>query len=192
MKTIERELANSQNANILAGDAATFANMIPAGIDTDSILEIGDVIVIPAVFKVKQQIFNEKTYEFIVASVINTAGQVRAINFFPTTLVKRLFPAVMQDGQVKVQQPTCPKGTAVDLFTSFRCKTGDNGETDLQLAMTALQAEKYIKITDKTTIQTRRYDQGTPLNELRDVAWLTYDLVQDPVERAKLDGIKLD
>lgn len=159
----------------------------------DAQLQKGDTIIMPATMpKIYRQDFGERTNrntgkvekqfaEFIIVNVRNKDGELRAINFFPSSLTKSIWKA-HKEGDTVISDtaggPLSPKGTAVDLFRSFKGK-GDANKTDVQLGMEALLG-KEIDIAEAESIDTQRWGQvngvNTRLNELRP-SWLyTYDL----------------
>jgi hypothetical protein len=68
-----------------------------------------------------------------------------------------------------------PKGTAVELYTSFQGKTGNNGETDVQLGVEALLGKRInVKLDRKVKVQV--YKDGKRVNRLKDTQLLNYNL----------------
>jgi hypothetical protein len=192
--TIEqREHENSLNTAISPVQGGQFVKSQPRGFDMDAQLQKGDTIIMPATMpKIYRQDFGERTNrntgkvekqfaEFIIVNVRNKDGELRAINFFPSSLTKSIWKA-HKEGDTVISDtaggPLSPKGTAVDLFRSFKGK-GDANKTDVQLGMEALLG-KEISIAEAESIDTQRWGQvngvNTRLNELRP-SWLyTYDL----------------
>lgn len=182
--TVEERIAeNSKNKAI--EEVTGFSKKQPVGFETDSILDAGDVIVMPATMpKVFKQVFGqnedgEDIYaEFIVVNVEHPGKATRAINFFPSSLTKNIWPAEKDDdGDVVLvgNGPLNPKGTAVDLFKSFQGQTGSSGETDTQLGVNAL-LNKRIAIPSKEMIDTQVFRKGKRINELRKTGLLTYNV----------------
>lgn len=182
MTVAERQAENAKNKAI--SKVTGFSKKQPVGFDPDSILDKDDVIIMPAQMpEVFKQIFgvdadgNDVYAEFIVVDVEHPGKETRAINFFPSSLTKNIWPAEKnEDGEVELKEggPLNPKGSAVDLFKSYQGKTGPNGETDTQLGMEAL-LKKRIKVSDKQSIDVQVYRKGKRLNELKKVGLFTYD-----------------
>ena len=192
--TIEQRIhENSLNTAISTVEGGQFQKSQPRGFDMDAQLQKGDVLIFPAEMpKIFSQSFGERVNrntgktekqfaEFIVINVRNKDGELRAINFFPSSLTKSIWKA-HKEGDTVVSDnaggPLNPKGTAVDLFRSFKGK-GDDKKTDVQLGMEALLG-KEIEISEAESIDTQRWGNvngvSTRLNELRP-SWLyTYDL----------------
>lgn len=188
MKLAERIAENEKNEAI--SEVKGFTKSQPQGLDTDGVLQEGDTILMPAKLpKVYKQKFGtridpatdrsvENYAEFIVVEVENEAGEIRAINFFPSSLTKNIWPAEKKgDTVVTITEngPFNPKGTAVDLYKSFQGKK-EEGKTDMQLGVEALLGKK-IKITSKTPITVQRWRGGHTVDETRTTNLFVYDLV---------------
>lgn len=188
MNVQERIAENARNANI--STVKTFSKSQPQGFDTDGILDAGDTIVFPETMPdINKQVFGmrrnaagqpEQNYaEFIVVEVINSKGQSRGVNFFPSSLTKNIWPAKKDaDGKVTTvteNGPMNPKGTAVDLYKSFQGKT-EEGKTDMQLGMEALLGKK-VKVENKVPVEVQRWRNGETVNELRTTNLFEYNLV---------------
>lgn len=192
--TIEQRIKeNSLNTAISPAKGGQFEKSMPRGFDMDAQLQKDDVIIMPAEMpKVYRQEFGERTNrntgkvekqfaEFIVVNVRNKDGVLRAINFFPSSFTKSIWRA-HKEGDTVVSDtaggPLTPKGTAVDLFRSFKGQ-GDDKKSDVQLGMEALLG-KEITISEAEQYDTQRWGnvngENQRINELRP-AWLyTYDL----------------
>lgn len=184
--TIEEKLAeNAKNADIKEG--VGFKKSMPTPFNPEDALKQGDVINMPAVgaLRVFTQYFGEPdakgirpSGEFIVVNVTSTDGTVRAINWFPTSLTKNIWPAQMQpNGKVQTitaNGPMNPKGTAVDLYKSFQGK-GTADKTDVQLGVEAL-CSRAIKVTSVTPVDVQRWRKGIAVDELKSTNLFTYDL----------------
>ena len=188
MKIEERIAQNAKNSAISA--VAGFSKSQPQGLDTDGVLNENDTILMPATLpQVMKQSFGMRTdpatgrpvenyAEFIVVEVQAPDGTVRAINFFPSSLTKNIWPAKKQeDGTVITiteNGPMNPKGTAVDLYKSFQGKT-EEGKTDMQLGVEALLGKK-ITVVSKTPVDVQRWRNGGTVNELRTTNLFVYDI----------------
>jgi hypothetical protein len=192
--TIDQRIKeNALNSAISPAKGGQFEKSQPRGFDMDAQLQKGDVIIMPAEMpKIFRQDFGERVNrntgktekqfaEFIVVNVRNKDGELRAINFFPSSLTKSIWRA-HKEGDTVVSDnaggPLNPRGTAVEKFRSFKGQ-GDDKKSDTQLGMEALLG-KEIEISDAEQIDTQRWGQvngvNTRLNELRP-SWLyTYDL----------------
>lgn len=184
MTVIEKVAENAKNKNI--SEVTGFTKSQPTGFDADSILQKDDVIAMPATMpKVYKQKFgedaqgNEIYAEFIVVDVEHEGKATRALNLFPSSFTKNIWPSKKnEDGDVELVggAPLNPKGTAVDLYKSFQGKVGENGETDMQLGMNALLGKK-IKINGQEQIDIQVFRNGKRVNELKKTNLFTYDLV---------------
>jgi len=188
MKMSERIAENKKNAAISV--VSGFSKSQPQGLDTDGVLQEGDVILMPAELpEVNKQVFGMRTNpttgqpeenfgEFIVVDVRGKDGEVRAINFFPSSLTKNIWPAKKEaDGTVVTvteNGPLNPKGTAVDLYKSYQGKT-EEGKTDMQLGVEALLG-KEIHVVSKTPVEVQRWRNGATVNEIRTTNLFVYDL----------------
>ena len=183
MTVVEKQAENAKNKQIKKSTG--FTKSQPTGFDTDSILGDGDIIVMPATMpEVFQQVFGQDEEgkdiygEFIVVDVENPNKATRAINYFPSCNTKNIWEAEMVDGEVELVDnggPLNPKGTAVDLYTSFQGKTGPNGETDVELGVQALLGKRInVKLDRKVKVQV--YKNGKRQNRLKDTQVLRYDL----------------
>ena len=190
MNVQERIADNAKNANI--SEVTTFSKSQPQGFDTDGILDEGDIINFPATMpKIMKQVFGmrrnaagqpEQNFaEFIVVEVVNTKGESRGINFFPSSLTKNVWPAVKNaDGTVVTiteKGPSNPKGTAVDLYKSVAGK-GTDEKTDMQLGMELLLGKK-VKVENKIPVEVQRWRGGNVVNELRTTNLFEYNLVKE-------------
>lgn len=196
MNVQERIAENAKNANI--SEVSGFSKSQPQGFDTDGILDAGDIIIFPAIMpKIMKQTFGmrrnangepEENYaEFIVVEVINTKGESRGVNFFPSSLTKNVWPAKKEaDGKVVTiteNGPMNPKGTAVDLYKSVAGK-GTADKTDMQLGMELFLGKK-VKVENKTPVDVQRWRNGETVNELRTTNLFEYNIVK---EQACLKG----
>lgn len=188
MKLQERIAENAKNSAITV--VGVFSKSMPAGIDTDGVLAEGDIILMPATLpEVCKQTFGsrinpttgepEENYgEFIVVEVQGPDGEVRAINFFPSSLTKNIWPAKKEaDGTVTTiteNGPMNPKGSAVDLYKSFQGKT-EEGKTDMQLGVEALLGKK-IRVASKVPVEVQRWRNGATVNEIRTTNLFEYEL----------------
>lgn len=187
MNREERLAANAKNDMIRPAEG--FTKSQPVGLDTDAILELGDMLIIPAEMpEVYHQSFGTRVVngetvenygEFVVIEVINKDGESRHINFFPSSLTKNIWPAAKnEDGKVITDTshgPFNPKGSAVKLYQSVKGKTGPDGETDMQLGFELLLGKKIV-ITDKVEIDVQRWRNGQTVDDIRKTSLYTYDL----------------
>ena len=188
MNVKEKIADNAKNARI--STVAAFTKSQPQGFDTDGILDAGDTIIFPDTMPaIMKQTFGmrrnangqpEENYaEFIVVEVINSKGESRGVNFFPSSLTKNVWPAEKgEDGKVVTiteKGPYNPKGTAVDLYKSVAGK-GTQNKTDMQLGMELLLGKK-VKVENKTPIEIQRWRNGEPVNELRTTNLFEYNIV---------------
>lgn len=192
--TIEQRIhENSLNTAISTVEGGQFQKSQPRGFDMDAQLQKGDTIIMPKTMpKIFRQDFGERANrntgkvekqfaEFIVVNVRNKDGELRAINFFPSSLTKSIWKA-HKEGDTVVSDtaggPLSPKGTAVELFKKFKGQ-GDDKKTDVQLGMEALLGYE-INISEAESIDTQRWGNvngvNTRLNELRPSWQYTYDL----------------
>lgn len=185
----ERIAENAKNSAI--SEVNGFSKTQPQGIDTDGVLQEGDTIIMPAELpKVYKQSFGmrqnpttgepEENYgEFIVVDVEDKNGEIRAINFFPSSLTKNIWPAKKEsDGTVTTiteNGPLNPKGTAVDIYKAEQGKKGDNGETDMELGVRKLLGKR-INVPSKTPVEVQRWRNGAPVNEIRTTNLFVYDV----------------
>lgn len=183
MTIVEREQENLKDGKVK--EVGGFVKQMPTGFDSDSVLDVDDVLVFPAVMpKVYQREFakdadgNSIFGEFIVLNVTHPGKADRAVNFYPSSFTKNIWPAKKAaDGTVELDAPNgplTPKGTAVDLYLSFKGKS-ENGKTDVQLGVEALLG-KSVKISQKQEIQTQVFRNGKRENALRKTNLLTFDL----------------
>lgn len=189
MKMQERIAENAKNSAISAVDG--FSKSQPQGFDTDGVLNEGDVILMPAELpKVYKQTFGMRTNpttgqpeenygEFIVVDVQDKKGEIRAINFFPSSFTKNIWPAKKEaDGTVVTiteNGPFNPKGTAVDVYKAEQGKTGPNGETDMEMGVRALLGKK-ISVDAKTPVDVQRWRNGQTVNEIRTTNLFEYNI----------------
>lgn len=188
MNVQERIADNAKNARI--SEVAGFSKSQPQGFDTDGILDVGDTIIFPATMpKVMKQVFGmrrnaagepEENYaEFIVVEVINSKGESRGINFFPSSLTKNIWPAKKEaDGKVVTitdNGPMNPKGSAVDAYKSMAGK-GTADKTDMQLGMEQLLGKK-VKVENKIPVEVQRWRNGETVNEVRTTNLFEYNIV---------------
>jgi hypothetical protein len=187
MNREERIAANAKNDMIRPAEG--FTKSQPVGLDTDAILELGDVLVFPKEMpEVYHQSFGNRVVngetvenygEFVVIEVINKDGESRFINFFPSSLTKNIWPAAKNaEGKVETDTshgPFNPKGSAVKLYQSVKGKVGENGETDMQLGFELLLGKK-VEITDKVEIDVQRWRNGQTVDDIRKTSLYTYDL----------------
>lgn len=184
MTVAEKQQENAKNAKISKVEG--FTKSQPTGFDTDAILDKDDVIVMPSQLpEVFKQVFgkdadgNDIYAEFIVVDVEHPGKATRAVNFFPSSLTKNIWVSKKdEDGDIVLadNRPLNPKGTAVELYTSFQGKKGPNGETDMQLGMEALLSKK-IKISDRIAVDVEAFVNGKRAGKLKKSYVLTYDLV---------------
>lgn len=162
-----------------------FVKQMPTGFDSDNVLDVDDVIEFPTVMpKVYQREFakdadgNSIFGEFIILNVKHAGKDDRAINFYPSSFTKNVWPSKKNEsGEVELDAPNgplMPKGTAVDLYLSFKGKS-ENDKTDVQLGVEALLG-KSVKVSQKQEIQTQVYRNGKRENALRKTNLLTFDL----------------
>lgn len=172
MTVAEKISDNLKNANIT--ETTSFSKGMPPTFDGDSMLAVGDKIVMPAnIDKVYSQKFGTSHAEFIVVKLVKANGTETAFNFFPSSLSKTIFPAEEVNGQVKLKLPVMhPKGDVVDNYLSFRGKTQD-GKNDVQLAMESM-LNWTIEITDDLVVKTQKWVNGSAVNELKDTHVFTY------------------
>lgn len=188
MNVQEKIADNAKNARI--SEVAAFTKSQPQGFDTDGILDAGDIIIFPTTMpKVMKQTFGmrrnangdpEENYaEFIVVEVVNSKGESRGVNFFPSSLTKNVWPAEKgEDGKVVTiteKGPMNPKGSAVDLYKSVAGK-GTDEKTDMQLGMELLLGKK-VKVENKTPVEIQRWRNGETVNELRTTNLFEYNIV---------------
>jgi hypothetical protein len=177
----EKIQQNQGNAKISAVNG--FSKGLPVPFDSDSILQQGDTILLPTVMpQVYKQVFGvnqagEETFgEFIVVDVRNAQGITRAINFFPSTLLKVLWEAEKDNlGQVsmKPQAPLEMKGTAVDFMKSMIGKA-DPGESDTQTAIKRMLGRQ-INIPLVEQVKVQRWRSGVAVNELKNANLYTFN-----------------
>lgn len=183
MTVAEREQENLKDGKVK--EVGGFVKQMPTGFDSDGILDVGDVIEFPATMpKVYQREFakdadgNSIFGEFIVLNVKHAGKVDRAVNFYPSSFTKNIWPAKKTaDGTVELDAPNgplTPKGTAVELYLSFKGKS-ENGKTDVQLGVEALLG-KSVKISQKQEIQTQVFRNGKRENALRKTNLLTFDI----------------
>lgn len=187
--TVEQKIAeNAKNADITTA-ASGFTKTQPTPFNPDELLKKGDKIHMPATpadIKVFTQFFGKadpatgdrNKAEFIVVDVEAVDGSHRAINWFPTSLTKNIWPA-QKDASGKVVpagdgRPVQPKGTAVDLYKSFQGQNKD-GKTDVQLGVEALCGH-VINITDVTPMDTQKWRNGVAVDEIKSTNLFQYDL----------------
>lgn len=172
MTVAEKQAENAKNSNI--SPVTTFSKGMPPQFDGDSILQVGDKIVIPENMpQVYEQKFGENTAEFIVVELVRKDGTKTAFNFFPSSLSKTIFPAEKVDGVVKLKLPVDhPDGDVVNHYMSFRGK-GTEEQSDVQMAMESMLGW-VIEIADDKTIPTQKWVKGVAVNELKDVHKYTY------------------
>lgn len=182
MTVIEKVAENAKNKNIV--EATGFTKSQPTGFDADSILQKDDVIVMPATMpKVYKQKFGEDAEgndiyaEFIVVDVEHEGKATRAINLFPSSFTKNIWPSKKnEDGDIELAGSVLnPKGTAVELYKSFQGKVGEHGETDMQLGVEALLGKK-IKVSGQEEIEVQVFRNGKRVNQLKKTNLFTYDL----------------
>lgn len=189
MKMQERIAENAKNSAISA--VSGFSKSQPQGLDTDGVLQEGDIILMPATLpEVFKQTFGMRTNpttgqpeenygEFIVVDVQGKDGEIRAINFFPSSLTKNIWPAKKEaDGTVVTiteNGPMNPKGAAVDIYKAEQGKTGPNGETDMELGVRALLGKK-IEVSSKTPVEVQRWRNGATVNEIRTTNLFEYNI----------------
>lgn len=183
MTIAEREQENLKDGKVK--EVGGFEKQMPTGFDSDSVLDVDDVIEFPTVFpKVYQREFAKDPEgkpivgEFIVLNVKHVGKADRAINFYPSSFTKNVWPSKKNEaGEVELDAPNgplVPKGTAVDLYLSFKGKS-ENGKTDVQLGVEALLG-KSVKVSQKQEIQTQVFRNGKRENALRKTNLFTYDL----------------
>ena len=189
MKMQERIAENAKNSAISA--VSGFSKSQPQGFDTDGVLQEGDIILMPATLpQVMKQTFGmrqnpttgepEENYaEFIVVDVQDKNGEIRAINLFPSSFTKNIWPAKKEaDGTVVTipeNGPLNPKGTAVDTYKAEQGKVGEHGETDMELGVRALLGKK-IHVVSKTPVEVQRWRNGAPVNDIRTTNLFEYNI----------------
>lgn len=189
MKMQERIAENAKNSAISAVNG--FSKSQPQGFDTDGVLQEGDIILMPATLpQVMKQTFGmrqnpttgepEENYaEFIVVDVQDKNGDIRAINLFPSSFTKNIWPAKKEaDGTVVTiteNGPLNPKGTAVDTYKAEQGKVGEHGETDMELGVRALLGKK-IHVVSKTPVEVQRWRNGAPVNDIRTTNLFEYNI----------------
>jgi hypothetical protein len=183
MTVVEKVAENGKNKNIKG--VTGFSKSMPQGFDTDSILGVGDIVEIPtAMPQVYQQKFGEDADgnpvygEFIVVNVKHEGKADRAINFFPSSLTKNIWPSQKNDdGEIELVdgRPMQPKGTAVDLYTSVQGTVGAAGETDMQLGVNKLLG-KNIHVADAVEVDVQVFRNGKRTNALKKSKVFTYNL----------------
>ena len=190
MTVEERKKENDKNQKISIVAGGKFTKSMPEQFDSDGILNEGDIIIMPdSMPVVYSQEFGIRTNadgttspatgEFIIVNVQNIKGEIRAINFFPSSFTKNIWPAVkdaldevttvLEDG------PLNPLGTAVDKYLESQGKGTENA-TDMQLGVESLLGKK-IKISKKKPVDVQAWKNGSPVNRLRKSYQLTYDFV---------------
>ena len=102
-------------------------------------LEVGDVITVPADFKVLSTKVGDRTACFTMVNVTNADGEERAMRLFPNSLAKVAFPL---DGDGK-RMPKVKTGGAVAKWYQEQAGADE--------AIKALSEGKAIKVTGKTT-----------------------------------------
>lgn len=183
MTVVEKVAENGKNKNIQS--VTGFSKAQPQGFDTDSILGVGDIVEMPATMpQVYQQKFGvdadgKPVYgEFIVVNVKHEGKADRAINFFPSSLTKNIWPSQKNaDGEVELVdgRPMQPKGTAVDVYTSVQGTVGAAGETDMQLGVNKLLG-KNIHVADAVEVDVQVFRNGKRTNALKKSKVFTYNL----------------
>ena len=182
--TIQERLESLKNdANVKV--VGKFQKSMPTLFDADSILAVGDYIVFPEVMpEVRQRVFGKDKEgkdiigEFIVVEVKHEGKETRAIDFYPSSLTKAIWPSQMnEDGEVELvnNQPIFPKGTAVELYTSARGKSNEEGESDVQIGMTKLLG-KTVHVADTQLIDIQVFRNGERINQLKQTNLFTYNL----------------
>lgn len=185
MTVEERIQENGKNAKIKVS-ANGFTKAMPNAFDSDGVLDVDDVLHIPnPIGTVYQRTFGVKSDgtpsygEFIVVNVSHPGKPDRAIDFYPSSLTKNIWPAEKNAmGEVETitdNGPLNPLGSAVETYLGFQGK-GTEGVTDTQLGMNAL-AGKDIRIAAKTPYHVQAWKNGEPVNSLRKTSQLTYELV---------------
>jgi hypothetical protein len=183
MTVVEKIAENGKNKNIKG--VTGFSKSMPQGFDTDSILAVGDVVEMPAAMpQVYQQKFGEDADgnpiygEFIVVNVKHEGKTDRAINFFPSSLTKNIWPSQKnENGEIELVdgRPMQPKGTAVDMYTSVQGTVGAAGETDMQLGVNKLLG-KNIHVADAVEVDVQVFRNGKRTNALKKSKVFTYNL----------------
>ena len=179
MTTVERINENAKDNSIRKSEEGFTKDL--NFFDTDNQFREGDVIEIPENYEVFKQVFGKKPNgeenygEFIVCNVTNTADHsTRAVNFFPSSLMRTLFPVKLENGKVERNgAPIHTAGTAVDHLISFRGK--EAGKNTIQLFMDDMKKKKIkVSIKDKVTVQVWR--NGARVEEVRETNLYNYDL----------------
>lgn len=167
-KTLALEIAEALNAGAVAQPDNKFldSNGQPVKVrsmeSTYDPLEVGDVLTIPADYKVLLVKFSdaaEQAYPCIYCEVKAVDGSERNFRFFPNSLCKSITPIVDGKRQAKVKTT----GTATDLY-----RTVDTVDEGL-----ALLKGKSIKVTSAEVHTVKDYTT----KELRDTHIYNYDLV---------------
>lgn len=185
MTIVEKAAENAKNKNIQP--TSGFSKSQPTGFDSDSILQKDDVVIMPTTMPtVYKQKFGEDAEgndifaEFIVVDVEHEGKPTRAINLFPSSFTKNIWPSKKNaDGEIELVEggPLNPKGTAVDLYKSVQGTVGSNGETDMQLGVEKLLGKK-IKVSGQEQIDVQVFRNGKRVNSLKKTNLFTYDIVQ--------------
>lgn len=183
MTVVEKIAENGKNKNVQV--VTGFSKRQPQGFDADSILGEGDIVEIPSVMpQVYQQKFGEDANgepvygEFIVVNVRHEGKADRAINFFPSSLTKNIWPSQKNaSGEIELVdgRPMQPKGSAVELYTSVQGQTGPGGESDVQLGVNKLLG-KNIHVADAVEVDVQVFRNGKRTNALKKSKVFTYNL----------------
>lgn len=180
MTVQERIVENLKDA---ASIASGFSRSLPAEFSPEGLLKEGDVITLP-----KKYIFNEdgtNTKANVFTSVFNgnetqyitceltRNGEKSGINFYPSSLTKRIFVSELKDDKVQLVEVTSPEGQVPSHILNFRGK-GTEEKTDLHMAMESI-AGKSIVITKDVIVKTQKWVDGKAVNQLKDSHKFTYD-----------------
>lgn len=184
--TVQERIADNAKRNAgKISEVNVFGKSMPPGFDTDGVLNDGDIIEMPTTIdKVFKRIFGKNSDgsdnygEYIVVNVVDKDGKPRAVDFYPSSLMKNIWKAEKRGEIVETileGGPLNPKGTAVEAFTAFRGK-GTEEKTDTQLGVEALLGKK-IKVSEVAKIDTQVWRNGAAINSTRKQRLFNYDLV---------------
>lgn len=171
-----KEGMNAQNPAIrkVAGFTSVLPDEFQAG------FEQGDTIVLPKTMgTVYEQKFGTHAAQFMVVEVRHANGSKEAINWFPASMVKAIFP-VEVDGSgnvIKTLRPIYHVGTAVDMMKACRGRGAENGTTDLQLAVNSFLGHE-ILVEKVDIISTEKWKDGERTGESKETRIYTYTFVK--------------
>ena len=171
-----KEGMNAQNENMhpVKGFSLTLPDEFQAG------FEMGDTIVLPKVMgTVFEQKFGEKgRAQYMVVEVRHANGSKEAINWFPASMLKSIFPVEVENGMVtKTLRPIHHVGSAVDMMKACRGRGAENGTTDLQLAVNGFLGHE-ILVEKVDIVPTEKWKNGVRTGEPKDTRVYTYTFVK--------------